>query len=60
MNADATLMKLEAKIEKRLDELQELAHRYRYIDNYDEIARLRELQTLQRFFNQLQGKENKS
>ena len=57
MNADTTLMKLEAKIENRLDELQELAERFKYIDNYDEIARLRELQTLQRFFNQLRGKE---
>lgn len=53
MNADATLMKLEAKIEKRLEELQELAQRYRKIDNYAEVARFKELKTLHDFFNQL-------
>jgi len=57
MKKEAVLMKLEHKIEKRLDELQELAYRFRDIDNYDEIARMRELQTLQKFFNQLTGKE---
>lgn len=59
MNKDAVLMKLEYKIQQRLDELQELTCRYRKMDNYAEVARFRELHTLQRFFNQLQGKEIK-
>jgi len=37
------------KINKRISELKELAHRFRHIDNYDEIARMRELQMLQKF-----------
>ena len=45
---EAILQEIEDYINGRIDELSELAREYAEIDNYAEIARLKELQNVQK------------
>ena len=45
---EAILQEIEDYINGRIDELSELAREYAEIDNYAEIARLKELQVVQK------------
>ena len=45
---EAILQEIEDYINGRIDELSELAREYAEIDNYAEIARLKELQEVQK------------
>ena len=45
---EAILQEIEDYINGRIDELSELAREYAEIDNYAEIARMKELQNVQK------------
>ena len=45
---EAILQEIEDYINGRIDELSELAREYAEIDNYAEIARMKELQNIQK------------
>ena len=50
---EAILTEIEAYIDGRINELSELARKYAEIDNYAEIARMRELVKVQKMLEKI-------
>ena len=54
---EAILQEIEDYINGRIDELSELAKEYAEIDNYAEIARLKELQEVQKMMEKFNNSQ---
>ena len=53
---EAILTEIEAYIDGRINELSELARKYAEIDNYAEIARMREMVKVQKMMEKLNNR----
>ena len=54
---EAILQEIEDYINGRIDELSELAREYAEIDNYAEIARMKELQEVQKMMEKFNNSQ---
>ena len=54
---EAILQEIEDYINGRIDELSELAREYAEIDNYAEIARMKELQNVQKMMEKFNNSQ---
>jgi len=59
MNVEGLLIKINDRLDKQIGRLQELAKSFKEIDNYDEIARIKELESFRKYLITLTNKNRK-